>query len=89
MIDLEFQERSDAFEKIIDDVQQKYENLTLDEEKRGACIWNSKYINGTLKKRWPDVIGIGFAKVSFFITILAPTLTAWPLRDHEALKSFF
>ena len=43
-----------------------------DPEKRGSCTWNSK-INykdrGTFKKRWPDVIGLGFAKVRIFIGI--------------------
>ena len=53
--------------KLVEDELQKYHNLTLHQEKRGSCKWVSKYISfrGTLKKRWPDVIGLGFAKVSF------------------------
>ena len=33
---------------------------------RGSCLWQPRETNGTrgvLKKRWPDVIGLGFAKV--------------------------
>ena len=56
--------KSNPPEKPVEDELQKYQNLTLDQEKRGDCIWNSKYIRGTLKKRWPDVIGLGFGKVS-------------------------
>ena len=59
----------DPSEKVVEDELQKYHNLTLDQERRGACKWNSKYIRGTLKKRWPDVIGLGFAKVRFIVIL--------------------
>ena len=54
-------------EKSVSNEQSKYHFFSNDDpQKRGSCTWNSKSNEknrGTLKKRWPDVIGLGFAKV--------------------------
>ena len=54
-------------EKSVANEQPKYHLFSNeDPQKRGSCTWNSKSNEknrGTLKKRWPDVIGLGFAKV--------------------------
>ena len=66
-IKLGFENQSHQSEKPVENELEKYQNFTLDQKKRGDCIWNSKSIRGTLKKRWPDVIGLGFGKVSFVV----------------------
>ena len=69
-------------EKSIENKEQKIHFFNPDDlQKRGSCTWNSKFNNkdrGTLKKRWPDVIGLGFAKVRIFsVLIFSPTLSAF------------
>ena len=51
---------SNSSGKLVEDELQKYHVSS-------ACKWESENKNGTLKKRWPDVIGLGFAKVSFIV----------------------
>ena len=71
-------------EKPVENEQQKFPFFNSgDPKKRGSCSWNSKSNDknrGTLKKRWPDVIGLGFAKVRIFSAfILTSTLSEFQL----------
>ena len=70
------------YEKPVESEQQKFPFFNHgDPKKRGSCSWDSKFNNkdrGTLKKRWPDVIGLGFAKVRIFLVLIfSPTLSAF------------
>ena len=62
-----FTKNPNMSEKSVANEQQKYHFFKSDNpRKRGSCNWNSKSNakhRGILKKRWPDVIGLGFAKV--------------------------
>ena len=71
--------------KLVEDELQKYH--------AGACKWESKNISGALKKRWPDVIGLGFAKVSFIVILTSLCMggrtsspsSKWLLNNYLAL----
>ena len=61
-----------------------------DPEKRGSCSWNSNSNDknrGTLKKRWPNVIGLGFAKVRIFsVLIFTPKLSSAPRIPSDSVN---